>query len=70
MLTWVEILLHNGAPAMNYTDTTVAYFIVTEPRLGTEEFNNTVSHILQDRQLTLFYMSDNERLYVFSYRKG
>jgi hypothetical protein len=56
--------------AMNYTSTTVAYFIVTEPRLGNEEFNNIVSRILQDKQLTLFYMSDNEKLYVFSYRKG
>jgi len=57
--------------AMNQTgtDTTVAYFIVTESRLGTEEFNNIVSRILQDKQLTLFYMSDNEKLYVFSHRK-
>jgi len=55
--------------AMNYTDTTIAYFIVTEPRLGTEEFNNIVSRILQDKQLTLFYMSDNGKLYVFSHRK-
>jgi len=55
--------------AMNYTGTTVAYFIVTEPRFGTEEFTNIVSRILQDEQLTLFYMSYNEKLYVFSYRK-
>jgi hypothetical protein len=56
--------------AMNYTSTTVAHFIVTEPRFGTEEFNNIVSRILKDEQLTLFYMSYNEKLYVFSYRKG
>jgi len=57
--------------AMNQTgtDTTVAYFIVTKPRLGTEEFNGIVSRILQEKQLTLFHMSENGKLYVFSYRK-
>ena len=56
--------------AMNHTDTTVAYFIVTEPRLGTEEFNNIVSRILQDKQLTMIRVFGDGKLYVFSYRKG
>jgi len=56
--------------AMNYTDTTVAYFIVTEPRLGTDEFNNVVSRALQDEQLTLAHDFGAGKLYVFSYKKG
>ena len=55
--------------AMNYTNTTVAYFIVTEPRLGIEEFQKVVSRILQDEQLTVFHVSSGGKLYVFSYRK-
>jgi hypothetical protein len=56
--------------AMNYTHTTVAYFIVTEPRLGTEEFNDVVSSALQNNQLTVAGVFGAEKLYVFSYRKG
>jgi len=56
--------------AMNKTNTTIAYFIVTEPRLGTEEFNNVVSKAkAPENKLTTFYVSDNKKLYVFSYRK-
>ena len=53
--------------AMNLTKTQVAYFIITEPRLGAEEFNNIVTRI-QTQQLTLFYTSQNEKLRVYSYR--
>jgi len=58
--------------AMDYTDTTVAYFIVTEPRLGTEEFNNVVSYALQNKQLTVISVPGvpPEKIYIFSYRKG
>lgn len=56
--------------AMNYTDTKVAYFIVTEPRLGTEEFNNVVSRALQNKQLTVVGVFGAGKLYVFSYKKG
>jgi len=56
--------------AMNYTDTTIAYFIVTEPRLGTEEFNNVVSRALQNKQLTVEGVFGARKLYVFSYSKG
>jgi hypothetical protein len=55
--------------AMNYTNTTVAYFIVTEPRLGTEEFNNVVSLALANGQLTVNVFGAG-KLYVFSYKKG
>lgn len=57
--------------AMNHTDTTVAYFIVTQPRLGTEEFNSVVSLALQNKQLTVISIPNvsSQKLYVFSYRK-
>jgi len=56
--------------AMNYTNTTVAYFIVTEPRLGTE-FNSVVSKAkAPENKLIVFYVSDNKKLYVFGYREG
>jgi len=55
--------------AMNYTNTTVAYFIVTEPRLGTEEFNNVVSLALENNQLTVNVFGAG-KLYVFGYKKG
>jgi hypothetical protein len=56
--------------AMNYTDTTVAYFTVTEPRLGTEEFNDVISSTLKNEQLTLAGVFGGRKLYVFSYRNG
>ncbi|MDH5733496.1 MAG: hypothetical protein OEY88_06910 [Candidatus Bathyarchaeota archaeon] len=56
--------------AMNQTgtDTTVAYFIVTEPRLGVEEFNSTVSKTLQNG-LPVYATFGNEKLYIFYYEK-
>jgi len=54
---------------MNYTHTTVAYFIVTEPRLDTEEYNNVVSKALENKQLTVVRAFGVGKLYVFSYRK-
>jgi len=56
--------------AMNQTgtDTTVAYFIVTEPRLGVEEFNNTVSKTLQNG-LPVYATFGNEKLYIFRHEK-
>jgi len=57
--------------AMNYTNTTVAYFIVTEPRLGTEEFNNVVSKALQNG-LPIYGPRGgfgNGRLYIFYHGK-
>lgn len=51
--------------AMNQTDTKVAYFIISEPRLGTDEFNRIIMRV-QD-PLQLFYKSENGKLYVYSY---
>lgn len=55
--------------AMNQTRTnaTIAYFVVTEPRLGTDEFNTVVSKARET--LTVFHVSGYGKLYVFSYRK-
>jgi len=54
--------------AMNLTGTTVAYFIVTEPRLGTEEFTNTVSKALQSG-LPVYATFGNGKLYIFYHQK-
>jgi len=59
--------------AMNQTgtNTTVAYFIVTEPRLGVEEFNSTVSKALQN-ELRVYGPPDGfgeGKLYIFYYEK-
>jgi len=56
--------------AMNYTDTTVAYFIITEPRVGTEEYNNVVSKALENQQLRVVGTFGDGKLYVFSYEKA
>jgi hypothetical protein len=58
--------------AMNYTHTTVAYFIITEPRLGSTEFNSTVTLARQNEQLTEINIPDvsHEKLSVLSYKKG
>jgi len=50
--------------AMNYTSTAVSYFIVTEPRLGAEEFNNVVSKASQN-DLQVYATFGNGKLYVF-----
>ena len=57
--------------AMNYTDTNVVYFIVTEPRLTTEKFNNIISKALQNG-LQLYGPPEgfgNEKLYIFRLTK-
>lgn len=51
--------------AMNQTDTQVAYFVITEPRLGTDAFNTIVASI--PPPLQLFYKSENGKLCVYSY---
>lgn len=56
--------------AMNYTDTTVAYFVITQPRLGAEQFDAIVSNTLKNEQLALVGVFGAKKLYVFSYRKG
>ena len=62
--------------AMNKTgtDTTVAYFIVTEPRLGTEEYNRIIQQAQQNKLQTypggIFYYKGQEKLRVFYYKKS
>jgi hypothetical protein len=56
--------------AMNYTNTTIAFFIITEPRVGTEEFDSVVSLALQDEQLQFVDVLGDGKLYIFSYPKG
>jgi hypothetical protein len=54
--------------AMNQTgtNTDTAYFIVTEPRLGTKVFNQVVSKAKV--ALSVFHITGDGKLYVFSYR--
>lgn len=54
--------------AMNYTDTTTAYFIVTEPRLGTEEYNRIVTQALQN-DIQVYGVFGEGKLHVFYYEK-
>jgi hypothetical protein len=57
--------------AMDLTNTKVAYFIVTEPRFGIEEFNSTVAKALQNG-LKVYGPSGgfgNGKLYVFYYEE-
>jgi len=56
--------------AMNYTDTTTAYFIVTEPRLGSEEFQSVISRALNNQQISVVGVFGAGKLYVFGYGKG
>jgi len=54
--------------AMNITDTTVAYFIISEPRLGTTEFNTV---LLKTIQSGLRWRALGEgKLYIFTYEKS
>jgi len=53
--------------AMNYTDTTTAYFIVTEPRLGTEEYNRIVTEART--RLPVYGVFGEGKLHIFYYKK-
>jgi hypothetical protein len=57
--------------AMDLTDTTVAYFIISRPRLGAEEFSAVVSKAMQNG-LQVFGPPEgfgNGELYVFAHEK-
>jgi hypothetical protein len=54
--------------AMNYTNTKLAYFIVTEPRVGTNEFEKIVSQALQNKELAEVGAFGDRKLYIFSYQ--
>jgi len=55
--------------AMNYTNCTVAYFIITKPRLGTEEYNRIIQQAQQNGLQTypegIFYYKGEEKLRIF-----
>jgi hypothetical protein len=55
--------------AMNYTHTTMAYFIITEPRLGTEEYNRIVTQTRQNDDLRLYGIFGEGKLHVFHYKE-
>jgi len=55
--------------AMNHTEATVAYFIISKPRLGEDEYNR----IFQQAQNKLqtyktFYYEGEEKLRIFYYQ--
>ena len=56
---------------MKITNTTVAYFIVSEPRLGTEEYNRIIQQAQQNNLQTypggIFYYRGEEKLRIFYY---
>jgi len=57
--------------SMNYTNTKVAYFVISEPRLGTEEFSSILFKA-KENDLQVYGRPEgfgNGKLYVFSYRK-
>ena len=58
--------------AMNYTDATVAYFIMTKPRIGTETYNNITQQAQQNNLQTYqtFYYQGEEKLRIFYYKKS
>jgi hypothetical protein len=53
--------------AMNYTDTEVAYFIVSKPRLSEEKFNNTI--LKAQKTLEIFSVHGGGKLYVFQHER-
>lgn len=55
--------------AMNYTNTTISYFVVTKPRLGAQEFQTVVLRVFRGNQLSFVGIFGDGKLYLFSYRK-
>ena len=58
--------------AMKTNNATVAYFIVEEPRLGTEEYNRIVTQAQQKglQKYQIFYYGGEEKLRIFYYKKS
>jgi len=59
---------------MTGTDTTVAYFIITEPRVGTVEYNRVIQQAQQNGLPTypggIYYYKGEEKLRIFYYKKS
>jgi len=60
--------------AMKHNNATVAYFIVEEPRLRTEEYNRVIQQAQQNKLETypggIFYYRGEEKLRIFYYKKS
>jgi len=54
--------------AMKYNNASVAYFVVEEPRLGTDGFNSVIQQA-QENGLPIYAKFGDGKLYVFYYRK-
>lgn len=58
--------------AMEYNNSTVAYFIIEKPRLGEKEYNRIVTQAIQNGLQTYqtFYYRGEEKLTIFYYTRG
>jgi len=60
--------------AMNYTEATIAYFVITKPRVGEEEYNRIIQKVQQNKLQTypegIFYYGGEEKLRIFYYKKS
>jgi hypothetical protein len=54
--------------ATDYNNAAVAYFVVEQPRLGTEEFTRVIQQAQQNK-VALYRIFGEGKLYVFTYRK-
>lgn len=54
--------------AMGYNNATTAYFIIEQPRLGTEEFARVIQQAEQNR-IAVYKIFGDGKLYVFVYRR-
>jgi len=58
--------------AMNYTEATVAYFIISKPRLGEDGYSRIIQQAQQNKLQTykIFYYRGEEKLHIFYYKKS
>jgi len=54
--------------AMQYNNATVAFFVVEEPRLGSQEFNRVIQEA-QRNNLPVYVIFGSGKLYIFRYEK-
>lgn len=54
--------------AMKYNNATAAFFVIEQPRMGTEEFNRVVQQAEQNK-VAIYKIFGNGKLYVFRYKK-
>ncbi|MDH5267091.1 MAG: hypothetical protein OEW62_05355, partial [Candidatus Bathyarchaeota archaeon] len=60
--------------AINYTEATIAYFVITKSRVGEEEYNRIIQQAQQNKLQPypegIFYYGDEEKLRIFYYKKS